>query len=250
MQKNHFKKSAIIIPCYNEASQVGKVIETIPEYITNIIVIDDKSTDNTKEVIEGYAKKDVRVIPIFHEVNQGVGGAVASGYRWARDHNVNIAVVMDGDGQMDPVNLKRLMVPISNRKMDYVKGNRLKYPGAYKIIPKKRFFGNQILSLFTKIASGYWHINDAQSAYTAISKKALRLLDWDSMYKRYGYPNEILAMLNTHGFRVCEITIKPVYGVGEKSKMCIKKVMITIPILLMKSFFRRIFQKYVIKNFS
>ncbi len=243
------KQIAVVVPCYNEESQIEQVIATIPDYIDAIVVIDDVSRDNTVKVIERAQQGNPKVVLIKHDKNQGVGGAIASGYKWARDNNMDIAVVMAGDGQMDPDELPKLIEPIVNGETDYTKTNRLFYGDAFNQIPKVRYFGNSILSLLTKIASGYWHIADSQSGYTAIGKEPLQLIDWDKMYKRYGQPNDLLVRLNIYNFRVRDIITKPVYNVGEKSKMKVHHVVFTIGWLLIKQFFFRLKEKYVIRDF-
>ncbi len=243
------KQIAVVVPCYNEESQIEQVIATIPDYIDAIVVIDDVSRDNTVKVIERAQQGNSKVVLIKHDKNQGVGGAIASGYKWARDNNMDIAVVMAGDGQMDPDELPKLIEPIVNGETDYTKTNRLFYGDAFNQIPKVRYFGNSILSLLTKIASGYWHIADSQSGYTAIGKEPLQLIDWDKMYKRYGQPNDLLVRLNIYNFRVRDIITKPVYNVGEKSKMKVHHVVFTIGWLLIKQFFFRLKEKYVIRDF-
>lgn len=243
------KKIAVVVPAYNEEKQISKVIETMPEYVDHIIIVDDMSSDNMAQVVEGYAKTDKRVILIRHTVNQGVGGAIATGYKWARDNDCDATAVMAGDGQMDPNDLPALLDPVVAGEVDYSKANRLVYAQAYDIVPKVRFWGNAILSLLTKIASGYWHISDSQTGYTVINLKALKVIDWDLMYKRYGQPNDLLVRLNVHNFKVRDVPQKPVYNVGETSKLKIKKVVFTISYLLLKKFFWRIKEKYIIRDF-
>jgi len=247
MYKN--KKIAVVVPAYNEELQIVKVIETMPSWIDAIIIVDDCSTDQTYKIITQASKKDERIIPLHHDINQGVGGAIATGYKWARDHNFDAAVVMAGDAQMDPSDLPLLLDPVVNDEIDYAKANRLIYPNAYSLIPKSRFWGNSILSLFTKIASGYWHISDSQTGYTVINSRALHTIDWDQMYKRYGQPNDLLVKLNVFNFRVRDIPLKPVYNVGETSKLKIRKVVFTLSFLLVKLFFWRLKQKYIIRDF-
>ena len=106
-----------------------------------------------------------------------------------------------------------------------------------------------MLSLLTKIASGYWHIADSQTGYTVISQKALKTIDWDKMYKRYGQPNDLLVKLNVYNFHVRDVEVKPIYNVGEKSGIRIHKVLFTITWLLIKLFFWRMKEKYVIRDF-
>jgi len=243
------KTIGVVIPCYNEETQIGNVIETIPDFVDKIVVVNDCSTDGTIGVVELFMEKEPKVILIKHEKNQGVGGAIATGYEWARDNDIDVAVVMAGDGQMDPKDLPIILDPVVNGETDYSKGNRLFTGEAYKKIPKIRYFGNSILSMLTKIASGYWHIADSQTGYTAINKKALKSINWHKMYKRYGQPNDLLVMLNVLNMRVKDVPINPVYGVGEKSGIKVHKVIFTISWLLFKRFLWRLKEKYIIRNF-
>jgi hypothetical protein len=160
-----------------------------------------------------------------------------------------MAVVMAGDGQMNPDDLPALLDPIVDDLADYSKGNRLFTGQAFQKIPTIRYLGNGVLSLLTKIASGYWNIADSQSGYTVINKKGLRTIDWDLMYKRYGQPNDILVRLNVENLRVTDIPVEPVYNVGERSGIRIKKVIFTISWLLGKLFLWRMKEKYIIRDF-
>jgi len=238
-----------VVPAYNVEHLIGRVIDTMPEVVDKIVVIDDSSRDGTKSVIERYAAQNPKVVLIAHSVNQGVGGAIATGYEWARDNNFDVAVVMAGDAQMDPADMPAILEPIVSGRADYSKGNRLFSGQAFQKIPKSRYFGNAGLSFLTKIASGYWHIADSQSGYTAINKAALHAIDWKQMYRRYGQPNDILVRLNIHNFRVADVPIEPLYNVGEKSGIRIRIVIFTISWLLLRMFARRLGEKYVIKNF-
>ena len=243
------KTIAVVVPAYNEEHLIGHVIETMPDFVDYIVVVDDRSSDDTSKVVSDYAKKDKRVVLIQHEKNQGVGGAIVTGYKWARDHEVDVSVVMAGDGQMDPADLPNIIGPVARGESDYTKGNRLVHGEAWKVMPRYRYLGNSVLSLLTKIASGYWHIADSQTGYTAISLRALQLLDLDSIYKRYGMPNDILIKLNELNMRVRDVPIRPVYNIGERSGIRLRKVLFTIPWLLFKGFFRRLWFKYVIQDF-
>ena len=247
MYKN--KMIAAVIPCYNEQTQIGKVINTMPEFVDKIVIIDDKSKDNTAKIVKETATKNDKIVFIRHKKNQGVGGAIATGYKWARDNGIDVAVVMAGDAQMDPKDLPYILDPVVSDESDYSKGNRLFTGEAYKKIPKTRYFGNSVLSLLTKIASGYWHVADSQTGYTAINRKALEMIDWDKMYKRYGQPNDLLVRLNIYNFRVRDVLINPVYNVGEKSGIKIHKVLFTLSWLLFKLFLFRMKEKYVIRDF-
>jgi len=237
MYKDH--SICAVIPAYNEASQLGKVIETMPDYIDQLVVIDDASQDGTALAVKKYQAHNEKIILIEHQINQGVGGAIASGYKWARDNGIDIAVVMAGDGQMDPLDLPALLDPVVNEGVDYAKGNRLFTGEAYAKIPKVRYFGNAFLSLLTKMSSGYWHVADSQSGYTAINAKALLTIDWDKMYKRYGQPNDLLIRLNQYDFRVRDVQTRPVYNVGEQSGIKLSRVIPKIVWVLFKGFWRR-----------
>ena len=221
----------------------------MPLDVDCIIIVDDKSKDRTIEVIEKEASQNSRVVLLKHKINQGVGGAIATGYEYSRDQAYDITVVMAGDGQMAPADLPAILDPVAAGDVDYSKGNRLITGEAYKKIPKVRYFGNSILSLLTKIASGYWHVADSQTGYTAINLKALKLIEWDQMYKRYGQPNDLLVRLNIFNLRVRDVPIEPVYNVGEKSGIKVRKVVFTISWLLLKRFFWRLKEKYIIRDF-
>lgn len=244
------KRVAVVVPAYNEETQIASVIDTMPDIVDMIVITNDCSKDRTSEVIRQHQSyQSGRVTLLEHEVNQGVGGAIATGYKWARDAEYDIAVVMAGDGQMDPADLPAILDPVVDDEADYTKGNRLVTGEAFKKIPKIRFFGNSALSLFTKIASGYWHVADSQTGYTAINLMALQAIDWDRMYKRYGQPNDLLVKLNVAGMRVVDVPIEPVYNVGEKSGIKVRKVIFTIGSLLVRLFFWRLKEKYIIRNF-
>lgn len=242
-------KICVVVPCHNEERNLPVVIRTLPDYIHSIVVIDDVSTDNTIAVAEAERANDPRVVIVRHAENQGVGGAIASGYEWARDNGMDAAVVMAGDAQMDPSELPILLAPCLRDGVNYVKGNRLIYQQARHIIPGIRFFGNSALSLFTKFASGYWHISDSQCGYTVVDKKVLKNIDWQKMYKRYGQPNDLLVSLNIQNFTVKDVAVRPVYGVGEVSGIKIKRVIFTISRVLVKRGFERLFLKYIVYDF-
>lgn len=239
---------AVVIPAYNEETQIQQVLASLPSYIDHIVVIDDKSADGTVGKVREAQRADPRIILLLHEENQGCGGAKCTGYKWARDNNVDVAIAVDGDGQMDPEDMERLCAPVAADETDYAKGNRLFHADACSVIPKFRFVGNFISSFLTKIASGYWSITDCQTGYTAISKRALHAVDWDCMFKRYGYPNDILVRLNVADMRVRDVPIRPVYGVGEKSSMKVMRVMFSLSLLLLRLYVWRLWKKYFIKD--
>lgn len=243
------KKIAVVIPAFNEEILIQPLLKTIPKFVDFIIVVDDGSRDKTGKVVKKFAARDKKIILINHSQNQGVGAAIATGYKWCRDNGVDAAAVMSGDGQIDPMELPNFLNPIIDNRADYTKANRLLYKNAFKLIPKNRFLGNAFLSFLTKMSSGYWHIADSQAGYTAINKKMLNLIDWDKMYKRYGQPNDLLVRLNVENAKVKDIPSKPIYRPQDNSDIEIRKVIFTISFLLLKMFFWRLKEKYIIRDF-
>jgi glycosyltransferase involved in cell wall biosynthesis len=244
------KTVCVVVPAYNEEALIGKVLETTPDYVDKVVVVDDKSTDRTVEITTGFAaESNGRIILIQHSANQGVGGAIATGYKWARDNKMNTTAVMAGDAQMDPSDLSNLLDPVVSGEVDYAKGNRLFTGNAWQLIPRWRYLGNSYLSLLTKIASGYWHVADSQTGYTVINLRALEMLDLDGIYKRYGMPNDMLVKLNVYNFKVRDVPVQPVYNIGEKSLIRLRKVVPTLSWLLLKDFLYRMKEKYIIRDF-
>ncbi|MBI3763078.1 MAG: glycosyltransferase family 2 protein [Chloroflexi bacterium] len=242
-------KIAVIVTAYNEEKLIGGVLETMPDYADRIYVVDDASTDATAQIVAERARRDPRITLISHTANQGPGGTVVTGYRQALADGMDVVAVMAGDAQTDPADLPAMIGPIVRGEADYVKGNRLYTGEAWHIIPRYRYLGNAFLSLFTKIASGYWHIADSQTGYTAISRDALSRLPLDRFYRRYGYPNHMLVLLNVNNFRVRDVPIRPIYNVGEKSGIRLPRVIPTLSWLLFKCFWWRLREKYVIRDF-
>jgi len=243
------KTIAVVVPAYNEEELIAKTLMSIPSLVDRIIVVDDCSTDHTGEILEERAEEDKRILLIKHISNQGVGGAIVTGYKKAIELNIDVTAVMAGDGQMDPNDLTNILEPVASGDVDYTKGNRLFQGDAWSMIPHYRYFGNSFLSLLTKIASGYWHIADSQTGYTAISLRALKKMNLDTIYKRYGMPNDMLIKLNQYDFKVRDVHVRPVYNVGEKSGIRLVVVIPKISWLLFKGFWQRLFFKYVIKDF-
>ena len=243
------KTIAVVVPAYNEETLIEQTLISIPDFVDKVIVVNDAGNDHTGQVVKKIAQKDTRIILIQHEVNQGVGGAIVTGYKKAVELEIDVTAVMAGDGQMDPNDLTNILDPVVNGDADYTKGNRLFQGDAWNMIPHYRYFGNSFLSLLTKIASGYWHIADSQTGYTAVSLKVLKKLHLDTIYKRYGMPNDMLIKLNQYDFRVRDIHVRPVYNIGEKSEIKLFKVIPKISWLLIKGFWKRLFFKYVIKDF-
>jgi glycosyltransferase involved in cell wall biosynthesis len=292
----HNKTVAVVVPAYNEAGQISIVLDTMPDFVDRIIVVNDCSTDDTAEVVRSYiarstptdpiarrpdeleptrfnmadrmvlemrreerarfprhqaepATDTARIVLINNLENAKVGGAIANGYLWALEHGIDCTAVMAGDAQMDPAELESICLPVIDEGIDYVKGNRLAHKAARRMVPRARHFGNSVLSALTKLASGYWNVSDTQTGYTAISLAALEQLDLFDIYRNYGMPNDMLIKLNIAHCTLAEVPIKPVYAVGEQSKMKIRKVIPRALWLLFSGFVKRITRKYFLNDF-
>jgi glycosyltransferase involved in cell wall biosynthesis len=241
------KTVAVVVPAFDEEALIVATIAGIPELVDRIVVVDDASRDATAERAE--ATGDKRVEVVSHERNLGVGAAIVTGYKVAMAEKMDATVVMAGDNQMDPAELEPIAGPVIRGEVDYAKANRLISGRAWELIPRSRYLGNAVLSLLTKIASGYWHVADSQAGYTAIGLDTLERLDLDRVYTRYGFPNDLLVHLNVINARVRDIPSRPIYNVGERSGIRIRKVVPRISWLLLKGFFWRMREKYVIRDF-
>ena len=241
------QRITVVLPAYNEARHIAQVIETMPKLVDCVIVVDDCSKDNTYEAAAACA--DSRVVAVRLEENQGVGGAMVAGYRRAMELGADIVVKMDADGQMIPDYLPRLLDALIEGGYDYAKGNRFLASESLGQMPKLRLFGNIALTFLTKLASGYWHIFDPQNGYTAIKASALGVLDLNHIHKRFFFENDMLVHLNFLSFRVKDVAIPARYG-EEVSHLSPFRIMVTFPSLLLRRFLRRIYQKYVLRDFS
>jgi glycosyltransferase involved in cell wall biosynthesis len=241
------KRVAVVVPAHDEQELIATTIGGIPSFVDRIVVVDDGSSDATAERARGAG--DTRVDVLSHERNRGVGAATVTGYRRALEEGFDVIAVMNADNQMDPADLPALVRPVARGELDYAKANRLFTGQAWDLIPRTRYLGNAALSMLTKIASGYWHVADSQSGYTAISREMLAQLELDRVYTRYGFPNDMLVHLNIWNARVRDVPSRPVYGVGERSGIRYRHVVPKISWLLLKGFYRRLWEKYVIRDF-
>jgi glycosyltransferase involved in cell wall biosynthesis len=241
------KRVAVVVPAFDEEGLVGETLRGIPEFVDRVFVVDDASRDGTSAAAEEVG--DGRVVVLRRDRNGGVGAAIATGYRRALEEGIDVTCVMAADRQMDPDELRGLVEPVARGDVEYAKANRLVSGEAWKVIPHTRYLGNAVLSLLTKIASGYWHVADSQAGYTALSLDAIRRLDLDALYPRYGFPNDMLVHLNVQNARVRDVPSRPIYDVGERSGIRLRSVVPRISWLLVKRFWWRMGQKYVIRDF-
>jgi glycosyltransferase involved in cell wall biosynthesis len=241
------QRVAVVVPAHNEDRLIEQTLAGIPDFVDRVFVVDDASTDETAARVRAWTDRRVRLLT--HERNGGVGAAIVTGYRKALEEGIDVTCVMAADNQMDPADLLTLVEPVARGEVDYAKANRLVSGEAWKLIPRTRYLGNAILSLLTKIASGYWHVADSQTGYTAIARPMLAQLDLGRIYRGYGFPNDLLVHLNVWNARVRDFPSRPVYGIGEQSGIKLRKVIPRISWLLLKAFFWRLREKYVIRDF-
>lgn len=242
------KRVSVVVPALNEEKLIGLTLGTMPDYLDYIIVVNDGSVDSTKSIVEQYMGDDPRIILINHTTNGGVGAAIISGYRKSIELGVDAVAVMAGDYQMDPVYLPRLLDPVIEGRVDYAKGNRLLSEEYRRGMSRWRYLGNSILTLLTKIASGYWQIMDPQNGYTVISRDALEAVNWDQVFTYYGYCNDILIKLNIQGFKILDVPIPAKYG-DESSKIKYISYILRVSRMLFSGFFYRLKMKYIILSF-
>lgn len=235
------------MPAYNEAPHVGGVITTMPEYVDDIVVVDDCSSDGTSEA--ALAPNDPRVTLIRHDPNQGLGASLIDAHEKALELGGDIMVVMAGDGQMDPAYLPDLLRPILEEGYDFTKGNRFFDAGSWEGMPRHRIFGNIVLTFLTKLATGYWDMFDPQNGYTAITRHASERVDWDRVARDYSFENDVLARLGVLRARVKDVDIPAVYG-EEISDISLPKVVPSLLGTMRRAFWRRFWLLYVVRSFS
>jgi dolichol-phosphate mannosyltransferase len=242
-------KIAIVIPAFCVEHEIESVLLGIPKYISFIIVVDDCSLDHTCDVVRGVSKVDNRITLIRHTTNQGVGGAMISGFRRALELGAQIVAKLDGDGQMDPSFLRDLIFPLVNGDADYAKGNRFRDFTALQQMPFARRFGNVCLGFLTKIATGYWNIFDPTNGYVAIRGNVLNQLQFGNIDKTYFFETSMLSNLYLIDAKVVDVSMPARYG-KEISNLRILQVLLEFPPKLFFKFLRRIVLKYFLFDLS
>ena len=240
---------ATVIPAYRVERNIAEVLRGLPTYIQHIIIVDDASPDSSADLISGAAKKNKRITLIKHDKNQGVGGAMISGFHKALELGAQIIVKLDGDGQMDPAHIPALISPLIEGKADYTKGNRFRDFQSLNQMPFLRRVGNLGLSFLTKAATGYWNTFDPTNGFFAIRADILSQLPLDRLDKGYFFETSMLANLYLLDAVVVDVPIPAKYG-NEISNLSIKRVFFEFPIKLMRTFLHRIILKYFIYDFS
>jgi glycosyltransferase involved in cell wall biosynthesis len=244
------KRVAIVVPAFNEQAHVASVVRTAPRYADYVIVVDDASADATSREAKRAAGRALnkRVFVLRHEKNQGVGAAIIAGHKKALALGADFVIVMAGDAQMPPEHASALLDALLEG-YDYAKGNRFLGKGSLRGMPALRVFGNAILTFLTKAASGYWQIFDPQNGFTAIKAETLKQLDLDSLARGYVFENDLLVKLNIIGARVRDVAIPASYANNQKSGIKLWKFVPHAAWHLKKSFLRRIYEKYVLRDF-
>lgn len=226
----------VVIPAFNEEDAIAGAVASVPSFVDGIVVVDDASRDRTASRARAHSREPV---VLCHEVNRGVGAAIVSGYHYALAHGYSVAVVMAGDGQMDPLDLPGLLDPIADNQADYCKGNRFAHRELLLQMPAIRVLGNSLLSMATKLTSGYRHVFDSQCGYTSIRCDMLAKLDLDKVFPRYGYPNDMLAHLHGSQARVVDVPVRPIYGPSWKSGVRWHTAIYPVGYVLLRSWWNR-----------
>jgi dolichol-phosphate mannosyltransferase len=245
----HKYNITVVIPAYHVERNIESVLRELPAYLRYIIVVDDASPDKTSELVKAMARRDKRIVLIRHEQNQGVGGAMITGFKKSLELGAQVIVKVDGDGQMDTAHLPALLTPLIEGKADYAKGNRFRDFGSLKQMPFVRRAGNLGLSFLTKAATGYWNCFDPTNGFFAIRAEALAQLPLDKIDQGYYFETSMLSYLYLRDAYVLDVPIPARYR-GEISSMSIRRVLFEFPYKLTRTLWRRIVLKYFIYDFS
>jgi dolichol-phosphate mannosyltransferase len=240
---------SVIIPCYNVAKHINDVIGNLPADISYIIAVNDCSSDDTECILTRLQQENKKIIYIRHKVNQGVGGAMLTGFKKSIELNSDITIKMDGDDQMDPSYILELIKPIKENKADFAKGNRFRDLKALNKMPVTRRIGNLGLSFLIKAASGYWNIFDPVNGFFAVKNETLRNINFSKIHKRYFFETSMLIELYHADAVVQDIPMKARYGT-EVSGLSKRKVLAEFPPKLFVAFIRRIILKYFLFEFN
>lgn len=248
MSENRPQRIAVVIPCYKVTAHILDLIPTIGDEVSRIYVVDDACPVGSGRLVAEKCS-DPRVMVIFHTENQGVGGAVMTGYKAAIDDGAEIIVKLDGDGQMDPALIPEFVAPILTGEADYTKGNRFYDLEKVRAMPSVRLFGNAMLSFLTKLSSGYWNLFDPTNGYTAIHAEAAKHLPFDKIAKRYFFESDMLFRLNTLRAVAVDVPMEAKYG-EEVSNLKVSKIVGEFLFKHIRNFGKRIFYNYYLRDMS
>jgi len=241
-------KIAVVIPSYKVCDHILGVINGIGPEVSAIYIVDDCCPHGSGEFVSKECN-DRRVVVVRHEENQGVGGAVMTGYQAAIHDGMNVIVKVDGDGQMDPGLIPDFVAPILRGEADYTKGNRFFDIESVRAMPRFRLFGNAVLSFMTKLSAGYWNLFDPTNGFTAIHTDVARHLPYDKISRRYFFETDMLFRLNTLRAVVVDVPMEAKYG-DEVSNLKISKIVGEFFAKHIRNFFKRIFYNYYLRDMS
>lgn len=239
---------AVVIPCYRVTNQIEAVLASIGSEVKFIICVDDNCPDESGNYIQQRVF-DERIQILYHSNNQGVGGAMLTGYQAALQLRADVVVKIDGDGQMDPTLIPLFVAPIMAGEADYTKGNRFFRLEDVRTMPRMRIVGNVALSFFAKLSTGYWSIFDPTNGYTAIHATVLANLPLNKISRGYFFESDMLFRLNTIGAVVLDIPLTAKYGT-EKSGLHVKSVLLPFLKKHIENFSKRIFYNYFLRDFN
>lgn len=242
------QRIAVVIPCYRVVKNISGVIHGITSDVWRIYVIDDKCTENSGRFVENNINED-RVKVIYHKQNQGVGGAVMTGYQAAIEDGADIIVKVDGDGQMDPNLIPYFIEPILAGEADYTKGNRFYDLEKIHTMPSMRLFGNAVLSFMSKLSTGYWDLFDPTNGYTAIHADVAKLLPFSKISRGYFFESDMLFRLNILRAVVVDVPMDAKYD-SEVSRLKISKIINEFLFKHIRNGFKRIFYNYYLRDLS
>jgi dolichol-phosphate mannosyltransferase len=240
---------AVVIPCYNVAEHIEQVIRALPADISYIVTVNDCSVDETERLLLQLQQENAKIIYLKHERNQGVGGAMLTGFRKSLELDAAVTIKLDGDNQMDPSYIPQLIKPLAENKADYTKGNRFRDFQALKQMPMIRRIGNLVLGFLIKVASGYWNIFDPTNGFVAISNAMLRTIDFERIHKRFFFESSMLIELYHANAVIKEIPMKARYGL-ETSTLSVTRTVIGFPPRLLFALLRRIVLRYYLFDFN
>lgn len=239
---------AVVIPCYRCKAQVARVLQALGPEVWRVFVVDDACPEGTGAWVRQQVQ-DPRVQVIEHQLNQGVGGAMVSGYRAALQAGADIIVKVDGDGQMDPALISRFVAPIAQGRADYTKGNRFFTLRSLKEMPRVRLMGNAALSFLAKLSTGYWSLFDVTNGYTAVHTRLLPYLELDKVSRRYFFETDLLFRLGTLRAAVVDVPMEAVYA-DERSNLRIWQVLPEFAWKNLLNFGKRIAYSYFLRDLS
>ena len=238
---------AVVVPCYQAGRHIAEVVRSLPAFVDDIVVVDDGSPTPTAEALDVAA--DRRVVVIRHDVNRGLARAMGTGYTAALQRGAHVVIKMDGDGQMDPAHLPRLIAPIADGIADLCKGNRFLHRRLMVQMPMLRRAGNLALSFLAKAATGYWQIFDPTNGYVAVRRELLEAIDFDRLGPGYFFEISLLREACLAGAAAVDVPIAAQYG-DQVSHLSIGRVLVAFPVHLAASIVRRLGLRYFLWDFS